>query len=109
MSDIGRLVFVDGKWRLEICQRYSDGFVEPILWGVKNGYPLAEIAEGLGLSVELVIDVIESRSALTFPRHARKPGYDANRARRTNWRRAVQGARATQASLALPQQAGALG
>ena len=46
---------------------FSDGFCEPILWGVTQGYTLPEIAVGLGLELATVYAVVESRSGVRFP------------------------------------------
>lgn len=44
-------------------RRYSAGFAAPILWGVEQGYPIAEIAAGLGLEHSTVVAVLVEAGA----------------------------------------------
>lgn len=74
------------------------GFCAPILWGVRRGYSLGEIAEGLGVDEATVMRAVELNSGVRFPRPAaidrarRDPEYLA-------WARARQGASQTREAL----------
>lgn len=39
--------------------RLSAGFAEPILWGMRRGYSVREISEGLGIDIDQVIEALE--------------------------------------------------
>jgi hypothetical protein len=43
---------------------YSAGFAAPILWGVGEGYSVAEIATGLELDRQVVLDVLAEFSSV---------------------------------------------
>jgi hypothetical protein len=49
------------------AEGFSDGFAAPIIWGVKLGFQLSDIAAGLELDERVVRAVIESRSPVRFP------------------------------------------
>ena len=60
---------------------FSDGFCEPIIWGAKLAFSVAEIAEGLELDEETVRAVIESRCGVRFPRRPTPEDFDIDKTR----------------------------
>ena len=50
---------------------FTDGFCEPILWGLAQSYTIPEIAIGLELELHVVVRAIEARTMVRFPVEAR--------------------------------------
>jgi hypothetical protein len=59
--------------RYFFAQALTPGFCAPILWGVRQGIAVAEIAAGLELDPALVVVAIEENSPVRFPPPARQP------------------------------------
>lgn len=75
------------------------GFCAPILWGVRHGYAVDEIAAGLGLDITTVVQAIELNSGVQFPprlRRSRRVRIDLARTDKPyrDWLRAKHGAAA---------------
>lgn len=72
----------------------SAGFCAPILWGVRQGYSIEEIAVGLGIDNRTVMRAIELHSGIEFPDLQSLPRVDVARidSKYLAWRRAHEGA-----------------
>ncbi|QXN68021.1 hypothetical protein [Microcystis phage Mwe-Yong1] len=85
-------------------RRYSDGFAAPIHWGAAEGYTPPEIAAGLMIDVETVLDVLlDPRTDFTDePPQRRQPlDYERTDPAYRAWLRQTRGATRTRRDNAL--------